>query len=153
MHTGFRTRHCCITQISKIANCRSTTGCNLSGLKPRKGCKIKSPTGHLESILRSSQPSFSRQKNAKKKTTKQEKWRNTVVRKPRQTNRTRFRPPNPWSHPTSNERKTLEKLNFFFPPSAVAVQTPLSGRVFFQKHRFFKKSRSPPKGVVFLIVF
>ena len=32
-------------------------------------------------------------------------------------------------------------------------ETPSSGRVFFQKDRFFKKSPSPPKGVVFLMVF
>ena len=68
MHTGFRTRNCCTPQVSKIANCRHTTGCNLSGLKPRKGRKIKPPARHLESTLRSSQPSFSTRKEQKTRT-------------------------------------------------------------------------------------
>ena len=99
-HTGFRTRNCCTPQVPKIANCRHTTGCNLSGLKPRKGRKIKPPTRHLESTLRSSQPSFPTRKQQNNKSTKQEtNTRKIKAPNQHQANRRRFRQPNPMAPP------------------------------------------------------
>ena len=106
-HTGFRTRNCCTPQVPKIANCRHTTGCNLSGLKPRKGRKIKPPTRHLESTLRSSQPSFPTRKEQKTRTPNKKQTQGKS-KPPTNTRPTEEDSDNqtPWPHPNPNNRKT-----------------------------------------------